>query len=90
MAAGASCVQAMRMTARRRNLQRIGLLALGVGLGLAVVAPAAGPDIGALLRGYSVLLVGTAAYLVAGLRLLTWRARQAASRSASGALVRQA
>ena len=77
------------MTQRRRRLQLVGALALGTGLVLAIAAPLAG-DLAGLLRGYSLMLAGSAAYLVVGLQFLA-RRHAAQPRVPSGAseLVRQ-
>jgi hypothetical protein len=77
------------MTQRRRRLQFVGLLALGAGLVLAVAAPLAG-DLAGLLRGYSLMLAGSAAYLVIGLQFLARRrAPQARVPAGASELVRQ-
>jgi hypothetical protein len=77
------------MTQRRRRLQSVGLLALGAGLVLAIAAPLAG-DLAGLLRGYSLMLAGSAAYLVIGLQLLARRrAPQARVPAGASELVRQ-
>jgi hypothetical protein len=77
------------MTQRRRRLQSVGLLALGAGLVLAIAAPLAG-DLAGLLRGYSLMLAGSAAYLVIGLQFLARRrAPQARVPAGASELVRQ-
>ena len=77
------------MAQRRRRLQSVGLLALGAGLVLAIAAPLAG-DLAGLLRGYSLMLAGSAAYLVIGLQLLARRrAPQARVPAGASELVRQ-
>jgi hypothetical protein len=77
------------MTQRRRRLQSVGLLALGAGLVVAIAAPLAG-DLAGLLRGYSLMLAGSAAYLVIGLQFLARRrAPQARVPAGASELVRQ-
>jgi hypothetical protein len=77
------------MKQRRRRLQLVGALALGTGLVLAIAAPLAG-DLAGLLRGYSLMLASSAAYLVVGLQFLA-RRRAAQPRVPAGAseLLRQ-
>ena len=60
---------ARRMSERRHWLQRFGLIGLAVGLLLALLAPRGGVELAPMLRGYGLLLLGTALYLLAGLAI---------------------
>jgi hypothetical protein len=57
------------MSERRHWLQRFGFIGLAAGLLLALLAPLAGAELAPMLRGYGLILLGTAIYLVAGLAI---------------------
>jgi uncharacterized membrane protein len=60
---------ARRMSERRQRLQRFGFIGLAAGLLIALLAPLGGAELAPMLRGYGLILLGTALYLVAGLAI---------------------
>lgn len=80
------------MTKSRHALRRFGGLGLAAGVLLIVVAPLAGTEFAALLRGYGVMLALSATYLLSGLWLVgVGRARRVGRErhaSANGAMHR--
>lgn len=57
------------MSGRRHWLQRFGFIGLAAGLLLALLAPLSGAELAPMLRGYGLMLFGSAVYLVAGLEI---------------------
>lgn len=67
------------MTKSRRNLRAFGAAGLAIGSALALGAPLGG-DLDGLLRGYGLMLVASAGYMLAGLWVLGLRRPNATAR----------
>jgi hypothetical protein len=80
------------MTTSEHRLQRLGIVGLCAGLLLAATATVFAGELSGMLRGYGLMLAGSAVYLLGGLRLVAWRrgavTRQTAA-SVSSDLVHQ-
>lgn len=61
------------MTTSSRRLLRLGAFGLIGGLLLVAMATIYAGELSGMLRGYGLMLAGSAVYLLGGLRLVAWR-----------------
>ncbi|HET8587532.1 MAG TPA: hypothetical protein VFM74_06605 [Candidatus Limnocylindria bacterium] len=71
------------MTTSQRRLQRIGVIGLAGGAILVATGGVFAGELSGLLRGYGLMLAGSAVYLVGGLRLVAWRESVVARRASA-------